>query len=240
MEDCYGIAIDVGTTTVAAYLCNLGTMEVIKTVSMMNPQCKYGEDVMARITYHMMNPNGLETMSNDLIEGLNKLVVEACESTHPPKKRKKKKVEDGEEIIEAPEVTESAEHEEKQYLCLVPADIIDMTIVCNTAMHHILLKLDPEFVGLAPFPPVIHRSLDIRARDLGIKINDSAYMHVLPNEAGFVGADNVGVLIAEEPYKHDQIQLLIDIGTNGELVLGNNKKLISCSCAPVRLWKAPN
>ncbi|AFM23595.1 ASKHA domain-containing protein [Desulfomonile tiedjei] len=232
VEDSYGIAIDVGTTTVAAYLCNLRTMEVIKTVSMMNPQCKYGEDVMARITYHMMNPGGLETMSNDLIEGLNKLVVEACESTHPPKKRKKKKAEEADEIIEAPDVTEHAEElDESKYLNLIPADIVDMTIVCNTAMHHILLKLDPEFVGLAPFPPVIHRSLDIRARDLGIKINDSAYVHVLPNEAGFVGADNVGVLIAEEPYKFDQTQLLIDIGTNGELVLGNNRKLISCSCA---------
>ncbi|MFA6223102.1 MAG: ASKHA domain-containing protein [Desulfomonilaceae bacterium] len=230
MDDCYGIAIDVGTTTVAAYLCNLRTMEVIKTVSMMNPQCKYGEDVMARITYHMMNPKGLETMSNDLIEGLNKLVVEACDSTHPPKKRKKKKSED-DEIIEAPDVTEAAENENKKYLNLKPNDIVDMTIVCNTAMHHILLKLDPEFVGLAPFPPVIHRSLDIHARDLGIKLNESAYVHILPNEAGFVGADNVGVLIAEEPYKHDQVQLLIDIGTNGELVLGNNKKLISCSCA---------
>ncbi len=232
VEDSYGIAIDVGTTTVAAYMCNLRTMEVIKTVSMMNPQCKYGEDVMARITYHMMNPGGLETMSNDLIEGLNKLVVEACESTHPPKKRKKKKAEEAEEIIEAPDVKAHAEEEnESKYLNLSPADIVDMTIVCNTAMHHILLKLDPEFVGLAPFPPVIHRSLDIRARDLGIKLNDSAYVHILPNEAGFVGADNVGVLIAEEPYKHDQTQLLIDIGTNGELVLGNNRKLISCSCA---------
>ncbi|HMK34764.1 MAG TPA: ASKHA domain-containing protein [Desulfomonilaceae bacterium] len=231
VEDCYGIAIDVGTTTVAAYLCNLRTMEVIETVSMMNPQCKYGEDVMARITYHMMNPNGLETMSNDLVEGLNKLVVQACERTHPPKQRKKQKDEAEEEIIEAPEVTESAKHEQKEFLCLETTDIVDMTIVGNTAMHHILLKLDPEFVGLAPFPPVIHRSLDIRARDLGITVNDSAYVHVLPNEAGFVGADNVGVLIAEEPYKSDQIQLLIDIGTNGELVLGNNKKLISCSCA---------
>lgn len=231
VDDCYGIAIDVGTTTVAAYLCNLRTMEVIKTVSMMNPQCKYGEDVMARITYHMMNSNGLETMSNDLIEGLNKLVVEACESTHPPKKRKKKKTEGEDEIIEAPDLTGAAEKDNKTYLNLNPNDIVDMTIVCNTAMHHILLKLDPEFVGLAPFPPVIHRSLDIHARDLGIKLNESAYVHVLPNEAGFVGADNVGVLIAEEPYKHDQVQLLIDIGTNGELVLGNNKKLISCSCA---------
>jgi len=236
VEDSYGLAIDVGTTTVAAYLCNLRTMEVISTVSMMNPQCKYGEDVMARITYHMMNPGGLETMSNDLIEGLNTLVRRACESTHPPKKRKKKKEEE-----EAVEVFEAGEKEEPQeepveedlgkYLCLNLEDIVDMTIVGNTAMHHIFLQLDPEFVGLAPFPPVIHKSLNIRARDLGIRINDSAYVHVLPNEAGFVGADNVGVLIAEEPYKHDQIQLVIDIGTNGELVLGNKEKMISCSCA---------
>jgi uncharacterized 2Fe-2S/4Fe-4S cluster protein (DUF4445 family) len=231
VEDSYGIAIDVGTTTVAAYLCNLRTMEVIKTVSMMNPQCKYGEDVMARITYHMMHPNGLEAMSNDLVEGLNKLVGEACESTHASKEDNKKRLEAEAAIVEPPGDAKSVEPAEKNYLCLHPDDIVDMTIVCNTAMHHILLKLDPEFVGLAPFPPVLHRSLDIRARDLGIKIGDSAYVHVLPNEAGFVGADNVGVLIAEEPYKHDQMQLLIDIGTNGELVLGNNKKLISCSCA---------
>ncbi len=98
-------------------------------------------------------------------------------------------------------------------------------------MHHILLQLNPEYVGLAPFPPVIHHSLDIKARDLGIKINPSAYVFVLPNEAGFVGADNVGVLIAEEPYKSSENQLIIDIGTNGELVLGNKFKLISSSCA---------
>ena len=222
----YGLAMDIGTTTVAAYFCNLKTMEVIETVSMMNPQCKYGEDVMSRITYHMMNEDGLERMSNDMIEGLNWLVDQAVESTYPPKK--KKKVKEGEQVVET---WEEVPEEGKTYLRLEPKDIVDMTIVCNTAMHHILLKLDPEFVGLAPFPPVIHRSLDIKARDLRIKINDSAYVHVLPNEAGFVGADNVGVLIAEAPYKSDEIQLLIDIGTNGELVLGNKEKLISSSCA---------
>jgi uncharacterized 2Fe-2S/4Fe-4S cluster protein (DUF4445 family) len=84
---------------------------------------------------------------------------------------------------------------------------------------------------MAPFPPVIHHSLDIRARDLGININPSSYVYILPNEAGFVGADNVGVLIAEEPYNKEEIQLIIDIGTNGELVLGNKEKLISSSCA---------
>jgi uncharacterized 2Fe-2S/4Fe-4S cluster protein (DUF4445 family) len=86
-------------------------------------------------------------------------------------------------------------------------------------------------MGLAPFPPVIHHGLDIKAHDLGLNINKGANVHVLPNEAGFVGADNVGVLIAEEPYKSNEMQLIIDIGTNGELVLGNKEKLISSSCA---------
>jgi uncharacterized 2Fe-2S/4Fe-4S cluster protein (DUF4445 family) len=225
-EDYYGMAIDVGTTTVAAYLCNLATMEVIDTVSMMNPQCKYGEDVMSRITYHMMHQDGLTKMNNDIIEGLNSLVTQACEATYPPKKKK------GDEKQQAGAGNEISDKEEdKRYLCLTQDDIIDATIVGNTAMHHILLKLNPEYVGVAPFPPVIHKSMDIKARDLGIQINESAYVHVLPNEAGFVGADNVGVLIAEEPYKKDEIQLIIDIGTNGELVLGNREKLISSSCA---------
>ena len=225
-ENSYGLAIDVGTTTVAGYFCNLNTMEVLDTVSLMNPQCKYGEDVMSRITYHMMNPDGLERMNNDIIEGLNWLIDQAIEGTHPPKKKKKKKKgEDGpEEWVEVPE-------EGKTYLRLTREDIEDITLGGNTAMHHILLNLDPENMGLAPFPPVIHHSLNIKTRDLGIKINPSAYIFVLPNEAGFVGADNVGVLISEEPYKKEEMQLIIDIGTNGELVLGNRDKLISSSCA---------
>jgi uncharacterized 2Fe-2S/4Fe-4S cluster protein (DUF4445 family) len=225
-EKAYGIAIDVGTTTVAAYFCDLTTMEVLDTVSLMNPQCKYGEDVMSRITYHMMNKDGLERMSADIIEGLNTLIDQAVQGTYPPKKKvKKKKGEKGpDEFIEVPE-------EGKTYLRLTREDIEDLTIGFNTAMHHILLQLDPEHVGLAPFPPAIHHSMDIKARDLGIKINPSSYVFVLPNEAGFVGADNVGVLLAEEPYNSDEIQLIIDIGTNGELVLGNKEKLISSSCA---------
>jgi uncharacterized 2Fe-2S/4Fe-4S cluster protein (DUF4445 family) len=226
VENHYGLAIDVGTTTVAGYFCDLTTMEVVDTVSLMNPQCKYGEDVMARITYHMTVPDGLKRMSDDIIEGLNWLIDQAVEGTYPPKKKKKKKK--GEkgpaEYVEVPE-------EGKTYLRLTREDIEDITLGGNTAMHHILLQLDPEHMGLAPFPPVIHHSLDIRARDLNIDINPSSYVFVLPNEAGFVGADNVGVLIAEEPYKKEETQLIIDIGTNGELVLGNKHKLISSSCA---------
>jgi uncharacterized 2Fe-2S/4Fe-4S cluster protein (DUF4445 family) len=225
-EHAYGLAIDVGTTTVAGYFCDLTTMEVVDTVTLMNPQCKYGEDVMARITFHMTTEDGLQRMSDDIIEGLNWLIDEAIKNTYPPKKKKKKKKgEEGpEEWIEVPE-------EGKTYLRLSRQDVEDITLGGNTAMHHILLKLNPEFVGLAPFPPVIHHSLDIKARDLGINVNPGSYVFVLPNEAGFVGADNVGVLIAEEPYKGDDIQLIIDIGTNGELVFGNKEKMISSSCA---------
>jgi len=181
---------------------------------------------MARITFHMTTPDGLQRMSDDIIEGLNDLIDKAIAGTYPPKKKKKKKK--GEKgPVEYAEVPE----EGKTYLRLGREDIEDITIGFNTAMHHILLNLNPEFVGLAPFPPVIHHSMDIKARDLGINVNPSTYMFVLPIEAGFVGADNVGVLLAEEPYKHDEIQLIIDIGTNGELVLGNRHKLISSSCA---------
>jgi uncharacterized 2Fe-2S/4Fe-4S cluster protein (DUF4445 family) len=224
VEHAYGMAIDVGTTTVAGYFCDLTNMEVIDTVSMMNPQCKYGEDVMARITFHMTTPGGLKRMSDDIIEGLNELLEKAIKQTFPPVKKKKGKKGEEPEMVEVPE-------EGKTYLRLSIDDIEDITIGFNTAMHHILLGLNPEYVGLAPFPPVIHHSMNIRARDLGVKINPSSYMFVLPNEAGFVGADNVGVLIAEAPYKYEENQLIIDIGTNGELVLGNRHKLISSSCA---------
>jgi uncharacterized 2Fe-2S/4Fe-4S cluster protein (DUF4445 family) len=222
-EHYYGLAVDVGTTTVAAYLCDLATMEVIDTVSMMNPQCTYGEDVMSRITYHMMHEDGLEKMNADIIEGINSLVAQACENTHPPEKKTSSRESEGREPASGEKY--------KSYPRLQSSDIMDMAVVGNTAMHHILLKLNPEYVGMAPFPPAIHRSMDIKARDMGITINESAYVHVLPNEAGFVGADNVGVLIAEEPYKRAEMQLIIDIGTNGELVLGNRDKLISSSCA---------
>jgi uncharacterized 2Fe-2S/4Fe-4S cluster protein (DUF4445 family) len=111
------------------------------------------------------------------------------------------------------------------------SDIADMAVVGNTCIHHLFLGISPAQLGRAPFVPAIHHSVDVKARDLGLKIASGAYVHVLPNEAGFVGADNVGVLIAEAPYNQDEMLLVIDIGTNGELILGNRKKLLSTSCA---------
>lgn len=197
VKDFYGLAVDIGTTTVAVYLCNLRSGQVVATDSMMNPQVIFGEDVMSRIAYTMTNrEDGLKRLREAIVEGLNGLVQS---------------------------VAKSAETN--------PGNILEMVVVGNTAMHHIFLGIDPRHLGLSPFPPAIHRSLDIKARDLGLKIHPAANVHVLPIEAGFVGADNVGVILSEEPCKKEEVTLIIDVGTNGELILGNKQRLISASCA---------
>jgi uncharacterized 2Fe-2S/4Fe-4S cluster protein (DUF4445 family) len=196
VEEAYGLAIDVGSTTVAGYLCSLRTGRIIGTESLMNPQVTYGEDVIARITYTMDHPDGMKKMRGAIIDGLNLLIR-----------------------------TVTGDHG------LSPTDILEITLVGNTAMHHLFLGIDPRALGVSPFAPAIHRSLDIKARDLGLTVHAAANVHVLPIEAGFVGADNVGVLIAEEPYRRDEMVLIIDVGTNGEMVMGNRKRLLSASCA---------
>jgi uncharacterized 2Fe-2S/4Fe-4S cluster protein (DUF4445 family) len=210
----FGLAIDVGTTTVAAYLCDLNTGEVIDTLSMMNPQVKYGEDVVSRISFHMENSDGLQRMSNDLVEGLNSLIDQAVSREYNLSLQDK-----------------SNGSKMDQTFRIQPEDILDVSIAGNTAMHHILLQLNPEPLGVIPFTPAIHHSLDIKAHTLGLNINPAARIFMLPNEAGFVGGDNVGVILAEEPHRQDQVHLIIDVGTNGELVVGNKDRLISSSCA---------
>jgi uncharacterized 2Fe-2S/4Fe-4S cluster protein (DUF4445 family) len=196
VDNGYGLAVDVGTTTVAGYLCDLKTGEVVASSAMMNPQVAYGEDVMSRISYAVKGNSSLRHMSRSVIKGLVQIAQRTAKQA-------------------------GIRH----------TDIIDMTIVGNTCMHHIMLNIDPRYLGKTPFAPSLHHSLDIKARDLKITIAKGAYVHVLPIEAGFVGADNVAVLIAEEPYNQDEMLLIIDIGTNGELILGNRKKLLSTSCA---------
>ncbi len=110
-------------------------------------------------------------------------------------------------------------------------DILEAVLVGNTAMHHIFLGINPEPVGLSPFPPAIHHSIDVKARDIGLRLCSGANVHALPIEAGFVGADNMGVVLAVEPERSDETLLIIDIGTNGEIVLGNKERLLSTSCA---------
>ena len=195
-EDSYGAAVDIGSTTVALYLCNLRTGEVLASESEMNPQIVYGEDVMSRIQYAIDQPDGLEKLHKAIIATLNKLLSQAA-------------------------------HEAKIRLY----DIHEMVLVGNSTMHHVLLNLHPKDLGLAPFVPTIHKSVDIKARELGLHINASGNIHILPTIASFVGADTSAVILAEEPHKQDENWLLIDVGTNAELVLGNRKRLV-CTSTP--------
>ena len=200
----YGMAIDIGTTTIAGYLCDLYTMEVVATVAMMNPQVQFGEDVISRIDYCFSDPEGLRRMSGAVVDGLNSLVEEA--------------------------VSEAARRTDRP---ISPADIEDAAVCGNTCMHHLLLQIDPDPLGAVPFTPTNHSGLTIKARDIGLRVNPSANVFILPNIAGFVGGDTVGAMLVEEPHKSDDTVLIIDIGTNGELVIGNRERNVcsTCSCA---------
>ncbi len=194
VEGIYGLAVDVGSTTVAAYLCDLRTGAVLATESTMNPQISFGEDLMSRVSYAMMNEDGTEKMHDAIIKTLNKLAAQAAYAAG-----------------------------------LRGRDIHECVAVGNTTMIHLLLGIDPRELGGAPFALANRDAMDIKARDLGLKLHPAAYLHVLPSEAGHVGADNVGVLIAEEPHRQPEIELIVDIGTNAEIVLGNDKWLLSAS-----------
>ena len=191
-----GIAIDVGTTTLAAFLCDLATGELLSKASRMNPQIGYGEDVLARISYAMTEEEGREKLQQAMLEAISVLAEEMTAKI-------------GREALEVDEIV----------------------LVYNTAMHHFTLGMEPKHMGRSPFVPAVSVPLDIKARDLGVKINPAGNIHSLPVEAGFVGPDNVAVLIAEEPYRSNSIKLIIDIGTNGEIDLGNKDRLLSTSCA---------
>ena len=196
-DTCLGLALDVGTTTVALYLCDLRDGTIVATGSTTNPQVLFGTDIMSRISYSSHHPGqGARRMQTELFRAVNGLIEQMTISNG-----------------------------------LSASRIMDMTVVGNTVMHHIFLGIPPDHLGLWPFSPSIQGSVDVRVRDLGIAINPSSYAHVLPIEAGFVGADNVAVLLSEEPYCRENISLIVDLGTNGELVLGNREQLFSCSCA---------
>jgi len=196
VEDSYGAAVDIGSTTVALYLCNLRTGELLAAESEMNPQIVYGEDVMSRIQYAIEHPDGLEKLHKAIISTLNKLLKQAAHTAG-----------------------------------IKTDEILEMVLVGNSTMHHVLLNLHPRDLGLAPFVPAIHKSVDIKARELGFHINQSGNIHVLPTIASFVGADTSAMILAEEPHKQDENWLLIDVGTNAELVLGNRKRLV-CTSTP--------
>ncbi|WP_288937891.1 ASKHA domain-containing protein [uncultured Roseovarius sp.] len=191
----YGLAIDLGSTTIAAHLTDLDTGEVKASSGIMNPQIRFGEDLMSRVSYSMMNPGGDKEMTRAVREALNTL---------------------------AEEIAKEAE--------IDPALIVETVFVCNPVMHHLLLGIDPVELGQAPFALATSESISMPARELDLTaINPRARTYVLPCIAGHVGADAAAVALSEEPGKSEDLVLVVDVGTNAEILLGDTSRVLACS-----------
>jgi uncharacterized 2Fe-2S/4Fe-4S cluster protein (DUF4445 family) len=193
-EKVYGLAVDVGSTTIAAHLCDLTTGDVVAAAGLMNPQIRFGEDLMSRVSYAMMNPGGAAQMTAAVRGALSELAADVARSAG---------------------IGRDA--------------ILEMTLVGNPIMHHLVLGLDPVELGGAPFALALDSALTVTAAELGIALNPNARVYVLPCIAGHVGADTAGMILAERPDLSDQLTLLVDVGTNAEIVLGNRQRLVACS-----------
>lgn len=195
-ERMLGMAFDIGTTTVVGYLMDLNKGKELCVVSVLNPQTKYGADVITRTNFASQEENGLETLQSAIIKSINSLITEAVSKAGVTKE-----------------------------------DIYTITIAGNTCMHHLFLGLTPKYIGQSPYIPAVSQSVVLRAADLHIEMNKAGKVLVLPNIAGFVGADTVAVLLATEMDTSEEIKLMIDIGTNGEIALGGKDKIFACSAA---------
>ena len=189
-----GIAIDVGSTTVAAHLCDLNSGEVLASAGVMNPQIRYGEDLMSRVSYVMMHPEGAELLTSTIREAINGLFVE---------------------------LTSAASNQVE--------DILEIALVANPIMHHIVLGINPINLGTAPFALTTSDAIDTRAAEMGLNAHPEARLYCLPCIAGHVGADAAGVILAEAPDRNEDMTLVVDVGTNAEIVLANKERLLVCS-----------
>ena len=193
-ERAYGVAIDVGSTTIAAHLTDLTSGEVVAACGAMNPQIRFGEDLMSRVSYVMMNPGGDRELTRAVREAMDGLIGEAAREAG-----------------------------------VARGEILEVTMVGNPIMHHLVLGLDPTELGGAPFALTIDAAYEARARELGLDIAPGAFVYALPCIAGHVGADAAGVVLAEGPHLKDELTLLVDVGTNAEIVFGNRERLLACS-----------
>ena len=195
-ENNYGIAFDIGTTTIVGYLINLDNGKVYSLASKLNSQIAYGEDVITRLSFINNDENGLQKLNLAVLNDLNNIISKVCEKSK-----------------------------------IKSSQIYEATIVGNSVMHHIFLNLDPINIGLSPYIPVIQKGMNIKARTLNLKISKNGYVYTVPIIAGFVGADTVGVILSSNINSQKDLTLAIDIGTNGEIILGNRKFLATGSCA---------
>ncbi len=192
--EAYGLAVDIGSTTIAAHLCSLSSGEVLASGGLMNPQIRFGEDLMSRVSYAMLNAGGAAEMTRAVREALNQIAGSLAEEAGVARGR-----------------------------------IVEATIVGNPVMHHLVLGLDPTELGQAPFALAWDGPMDVPAAELGLALAPGATVHALPCIAGHVGADMAAVVLAEAPQDEDEPALLVDIGTNAEIVLGDRSGLLACS-----------
>ena len=190
----FGIAFDIGSTTVAGHLCDLLTGDVLASAGEMNPQIRFGEDLMSRVSYVMLNPGSERELTRAVRGCLAKLTAELARAVEIDRR-----------------------------------EILEVTLVGNPIMHHLLLGIDPTPLGAAPFSLAVDESVRIPARDIGIPVHPGARAYILPCIAGHVGADTAGVLLSEAPYLGDEVNLIVDVGTNAEIVLGNRDRLLAAS-----------
>ncbi|MEE2774252.1 MAG: ASKHA domain-containing protein [Pseudomonadota bacterium] len=190
----YGIAVDLGSTTIAGHFCNLLDGSLKYSSGLMNPQIKFGEDLMSRVSYAMMNLSGTKDMTEAVIDSLNELLKVMSKNANVP-------------------------------LGLV----LEMVIVGNPIMHHILLGIDPSELGQAPFALSINESIILPCSELGIKLNESANTYILPCIAGHVGADASAVVLSEGLKRKRSTTLVVDVGTNAEIILCHEKEILACS-----------
>lgn len=193
-DQAYGLAIDVGSTTIAAHLCDLSSGEVVESAGVMNPQIRFGEDLMSRVSYLMMNPGKEERLTEEVRKAIQKLSEDVARSY-------------GIEL----------------------AEILDVVFVGNPIMQHLLLGISPIELGGAPFALATDESVSIWAAELGLSLHPNARAFVLPCIAGHVGADTAGMVLSEHPHSREEITLLVDIGTNAEIVLGNRDRMMAAS-----------
>ena len=191
----YGVSIDIGTTTIAAHLCDFTTGRVLAADGIMNPQIRFGEDLMSRVAYIMMNPKKTKELVQAVRKGLNNLIK---------KLRLECKV--------------------KKY------DVLHATVVCNPIMHHLFIGINPIELGTAPFALAINNNITLQAKELQISsMADNAPFYFLPCIAGHVGADTSAVIVSEMPHLSKEMTLIIDVGTNAEIILGNKDRLLTAS-----------
>ena len=191
----YGLAIDLGSTTIAAHLTDLKSGDVLKSAGAMNPQIRFGEDLMSRVSYSMMNVGGDKEMTTVVREAINSLAKQL--------------------IIDA-EIEKNA--------------LVEVVFVCNPVMHHLLLGIDPVELGQAPFALASSNAMTVRTSELDLtEMNPSGMCYILPCIAGHVGADAAAVALSEEPNKSNDLVLVVDVGTNAEILLGNKSKVLACS-----------